>query len=445
MSSNQRIAEVISIGDEMTSGARLDTNGQWLSRRLGELGIQVAFHTTVGDTLSHNVDVFRSATQRADIIIATGGLGPTRDDLTREALSTLAGQPLELRQDAMDHILDLFSKRNRVMPARNEVQAMFPKGSQQIHNPEGSAPGIDIEIERPQGNPSRIFALPGVPAEMKRMFDETVSPRIMEQGSGKTVIRHLVMKFFGTGESDMEQLLGEMIARDRQPRVGITVSKATISLRITATAQSEESCDQMIATTKAEILERASHLYFGDGEHYEQQHAIVETLEEKSQSLMIVELGHAAPLGDWFAAIDRAPCYHGSVSPRDARQLAKMFTPPSPPGFSEAGKAVPNGGQENIEARDEDFPNSLFKHLKTTFASDWILIVDHYPSLAQEHPGPLPAQQVRFLVCTPSQQIVTETQSMGGHPDVIQPRIAKGAMKFLRSQISRSVEGDQVG
>ena len=99
MSSNQRIAEVISIGDEMTSGARLDTNGQWLSRRLGELGIQVAFHTTVGDTLSHNVDVFRSATQRADIIIATGGLGPTRDDLTREALSTLAGQPLELRQD----------------------------------------------------------------------------------------------------------------------------------------------------------------------------------------------------------------------------------------------------------------------------------------------------------------------------------------------------------
>ena len=132
----QLVAEVISIGDEMTSGARLDTNGQWLSRRLGEMGIHVAFHSTVGDTLSHNVDVFRIAANRADLVIATGGLGPTRDDLTREALAELAQQPLELRQDALDHILELFTKRNREMPERNQVQALFPVGSEQIFNPE---------------------------------------------------------------------------------------------------------------------------------------------------------------------------------------------------------------------------------------------------------------------------------------------------------------------
>ena len=107
----QLTAEVISIGDEMTSGARLDTNAQWLSRRLGELGIKVIFHSTVGDTLEQNIDVLRIAAERADILVSTGGLGPTRDDLTREALSKLVDQPLEMNPSAMHHIEQMFSRR----------------------------------------------------------------------------------------------------------------------------------------------------------------------------------------------------------------------------------------------------------------------------------------------------------------------------------------------
>ncbi len=155
----------------------------------------------------------------------------------------LIGQPLELQQDALDHITNLFSVRQREMPERNRMQAMFPRGSEQIFNPQGTAPGIDLSVPRDNGLMCRLFALPGVPAEMKRMFDETVAPRILGIGGGATCIRHLVMKFFGTGESDMERRLGEMIARDREPRVGITVSTATISLRITATGDSDEACD----------------------------------------------------------------------------------------------------------------------------------------------------------------------------------------------------------
>ena len=260
------------------------------------------------------------------MVVATGGLGPTRDDLTREALAAVAGQPLELRQSAMDHIESLFASRKRPMPERNRVQAMFPLGTDEIFNPQGTVPGIDLQVARPGKSPSRIYALPGVPAEMKRMFEDTVVPRILAQSGGGARIRQLVMKFFGTGESDMEQRLGDMISRDRQPRVGITVSAATISLRIVATGDSDQACEEMIAKTRAEILELVPEFYFGDGETFEQYHAIDGLLRERNQSLMVIELGRAAPLGDWFASLGETPAYRGALSLATADELIRMFT-----------------------------------------------------------------------------------------------------------------------
>ena len=119
-------AEVIAIGDELTSGQRLDTNSQWISQRLGELGIPVRYHTTVADDLQANVQVFRNAIQRAPIVIATGGLGPTADDLTRPSLAAAVGRELELNEVALAHIQQLFARRQRKMPQRNRSQAMFP-------------------------------------------------------------------------------------------------------------------------------------------------------------------------------------------------------------------------------------------------------------------------------------------------------------------------------
>src|SRR5881392_2895785 len=173
-------AEIISIGDELTTGQRLDTNSQWLAERLLEIGVLVAFHTTVGDQLADNVLVFRQACERADIVVVTGGLGPTADDLTRQALADVVG--VELVQDdvSLAHIKSLFARRKREMPASNIIQAQFPRGSKPIHNPNGSAPGIDIAIPRAVGQPVRVFALPGVPAEMKEMWAATVGPAIQE-------------------------------------------------------------------------------------------------------------------------------------------------------------------------------------------------------------------------------------------------------------------------
>ena len=119
-------AEIIAIGDELTSGQRLDTNSQWLSERLGELGVAVAFHTTVGDDLEANIAAFRNAIDRADIVVATGGLGPTADDLTREAIAAAAGVELVQDEAALAHIRNLFARRGRAMPERNVLQAQFP-------------------------------------------------------------------------------------------------------------------------------------------------------------------------------------------------------------------------------------------------------------------------------------------------------------------------------
>src|SRR5438045_5590159 len=135
-------AEILSIGSEWTSGQNLDTNCQWLSRRLAEIGIPVAFHTTVADDLADNVAVFRAACDRADLVIATGGLGPTQDDLTREVIAAAAGVPLEEHAPSLEHIKEMFARRGRAMPDRNHVQALLPKGAEAIYNVCGTAPGV---------------------------------------------------------------------------------------------------------------------------------------------------------------------------------------------------------------------------------------------------------------------------------------------------------------
>jgi nicotinamide-nucleotide amidase len=273
-------AEIISIGSEITSGQNLDTNSQWLSQRLAALGIPVHYHTTVADDLAANVEVFQIASRRADLVIATGGLGPTQDDLTREALAQAAGVELQFHQELLDIIVGMFEKRKRQFAERNRVQAYLPAGAEAIPNTKGTAPGIWMRLNR-----GRVAALPGVPSEMKPMFEDFVLPKI-SGGSRVTLIRKI--NVFGAGESVVEEKLLDITARGRVPEVGITVSDAVISLRILAHGSSESEARQQIEPTEALIRERLGDMVFSvDDEHLE--HVVVPMLIERKLTIATAE------------------------------------------------------------------------------------------------------------------------------------------------------------
>lgn len=293
-------AEVISIGDEITSGQLLDTNSQWLSTRLADMGIRVLYHTTVGDDLDAQTAVFRQAIGRADVVVVTGGLGPTADDLTREALAAASGRPLQIREEALQHIRLLFERRKRQMPKRNESQAFFPAGSRIIHNPSGTAPGIDIQIEREGGASCRLFALPGVPAEMREMWNGSVLDALRQQGAGRRVIVHKKICCFGAGESQIEAMLPDLIRRGRVPSVGITASQTTIILRISAEGDSREECRAAMGPTIETINECLGDLVFGSDDD-QLQDALVWLLRRRGQTLAVAEWGTAGLVTRWMS------------------------------------------------------------------------------------------------------------------------------------------------
>ncbi len=296
-------AEIISIGDELTSGQRLDTNSQWLSQRLGEIGVPVVAHATVADDRQANVEVFRQAIARADVVISTGGLGPTADDLTREVLAEVGGVELALDPAQLEHIKALFARRHRPMPERNVVQAMFPSGSQPIFNPQGTAPGIYFSLPRPNGGQCHLFALPGVPAEMFEMWEQSVRPKLIELGAGRQLLVHRRIKCFGVGESDLEQMLPDLIRRGREPQVGITVSDATITLRITAAGSTIDECRQRIAPTEQTIHDCLGNLVVGY-EDDELHDVVVRLLRERQAKVVTCEWTTAGLLARRLAQAD---------------------------------------------------------------------------------------------------------------------------------------------
>jgi len=316
-------AEILSIGSEITSGQNLDTNTQWLSLRLAEMGIPVAFHTTIADDFDDNVSAFAIACERAQIVLATGGLGPTQDDLTREVLAKLAGVELVLDPASLSHIQEMFQRRGRVMPERNRVQALFPQGAEPIFNGRGTAPGVWMR----HGN-ALVACMPGVPSEMHGMFEEQIKPRLIAMGVGGGIQVQRKINTFGGGESHVEEKLFDLTRRGHVPEVGITASDATISLRIFARGATLAEVGALIAPIERTICERLEKLVFGfDLEELED--VVIRLLAQKHRTLASAESVTGGRIGMKLTRVpDASLWYRGGVIAYDNRIKVEMLGVP---------------------------------------------------------------------------------------------------------------------
>jgi nicotinamide-nucleotide amidase len=282
--------EIVSIGTELLLGQIVDTNAAWLSARLAEVGVGVYRRTTVGDNLPRIVAALREALERADGVITIGGLGPTDDDLTREALASVLGEPLVQDEGEAARLREFFAARGRTANERQLRQALRPASAQPIPNPNGTAPGLYAEW-----NGKLIFALPGPPNEFQPMATDAVLPRLAERTGGR-VIRSRVLRLCGIGESDAEAQLSDLI-HSENPTLAPLAKLGEVHFRITARADSPNTAEQMIAQMEHAVRERLGAFIFGVDETTLEQ-AVVQSLIEAGQSLAVAEsctgglLGH---------------------------------------------------------------------------------------------------------------------------------------------------------
>jgi len=409
------IAEVIAIGDELTSGQRLDTNSQWLSQQLEELGAHVLYHSTIGDDLPAMSDAFRLAIERADWIVTTGGLGPTADDLTRQALADALGVRLVTHPKALEHIRTVFRRRSRPMPPQNELQALLPEGAHLVENPHGTAPGIDLAVEREGLPPARLFALPGVPAEMREMWAATVARRLERSQAKKQAVRHRRIKCFGLGESDLEARLPDLVRRGREPRVGITASKATITLRITARGDTPEASFLAMEPTVQTIYECLGDFIFGE-EDDELEHVVARLLRRAGKRLAAVEWGSGGLVSEWLADTPQAESvYAGGIVLTSAAAAANFLEAPL------AEKTVRHGGSAGLAS-------DLARRGRQMFAADLALAVGPLPTA---RPKTNAAHDYHLALATP-EGVATRSWRLGGHPEIHRPRAAKQGLDLVR-------------
>ncbi|MCE9589237.1 MAG: competence/damage-inducible protein A [Planctomycetes bacterium] len=276
-------AVILSIGDELVLGQTVDTNSAYLSADLVRMGIGTLYHQTIADDRSAIAKAIDRAAQSAPLIIVTGGLGPTDDDLTREALADAMGVDLVLDDASVSAIRAMFERRGRTMPDRNKVQAMHPRGTAIIPNSCGTAPGIHAVLHN-----ATIYVTPGVPSEMVAMWELTIAPLIAKLGPKRGVILTQKISTFGLGESTVAEKLGPLMDRKRNPIVGTTVAGGVVSVRVRAEfndpAQAQREMDDTVRQAEACL----GHYVYGRGEAGLQD-SLIALLKEKKSTLATAE------------------------------------------------------------------------------------------------------------------------------------------------------------
>ena len=296
-------AEIICIGTELLLGDILNTNCQYLAQELARLGIPHYYQTVVGDNVERIHQVLDLATKRSSILIFTGGLGPTPDDLTTETIASFFNTPMEEDGTIIQDIERKFAAIGRNMSSSNRKQALLPQGAKSLPNPMGTAPGI---IWQPQNNLT-IMTFPGVPAEMRRMWQETAVPFLKSQGWGHDAIYSEMMRFRGIGESVLAEKVAHLLD-SQNPTVAPYAGKGEVRLRIAAKAADKNQAEALIKPVATEIKNIAGLNYFGSNEDTLTS-VVGKLLNSKGQTLSVAESCTGGGLGSMLTEVPGSSSY----------------------------------------------------------------------------------------------------------------------------------------
>ncbi|TMN23634.1 competence/damage-inducible protein A [Lentibacillus cibarius] len=276
-------AEIVAVGTELLLGQIADTNAQWISQRLAAIGINVHHHAVVGDNLQRVEEQFKLSNERSDVIIVTGGLGPTEDDLTREAFQKLSGMEIVEHEPSMKKIKAYFAKQKIDMTPNNRKQARVFADADILDNQTGMAPGMIVSY----GDKTWIF-LPGVPHEMKRMMANDILPYLQRLLGEDTIIKSVMLRFIGIGESRLEHELQDLIQQQTNPTIAPLAQNEGIATRLTAKAATDEEALKLIERTKQDVLDKVGEHYYGEDEQ-SLQASVLELLKDQGKSVAAAE------------------------------------------------------------------------------------------------------------------------------------------------------------
>ena len=276
-------AEIVAIGSELLLGQIVDTNSAWMAQRLAELGVNMFYVTVVGDNFGRMKHVLTEALERSDVVITSGGIGPTKDDLTREAIAEVTGRELVLDEGLLQQLRERFQRRGRLLTPNNERQAYIPAGAIPVENPQGTAPAFVVQDPR-----GVTISLPGVPFELKWLFENEVVPYLRRKFDIAEVIVSRVLKVAELGESRVDHSIGDLIVESENPTVGVLAHPGQVDVRITAKAADAEKARDMIAPVEEQVRGLlGEHVFAADDQTMES--VVGELLQKKGLTIAVYE------------------------------------------------------------------------------------------------------------------------------------------------------------
>ncbi len=308
-------AEILMIGTELLLGQIEDTNATHMARVLADNGINLYQKTTVGDNHDRICTALRDALSRSDVVLCSGGLGPTEDDITRECVSEVFGRPLEYHEEIFELIESMFARFRLRMTENNKKQAMVPRDATAIDNPNGTAPGLLVDDER-----GIVICMPGVPRELKAMLDDTVIPYLRDRFAVSGVLRYRVLKVCGLGESHVDKAIGDLITDSTNPTVGVLANPLAVRIRIAAKSEDAAGADALIDPMDAEIRRRLPNLIMGVDEDTIEG-VVNDLLAERGWTLAVVETTSGGMIAQRLTAASATQFLGARVLPVEALDL----------------------------------------------------------------------------------------------------------------------------